>query len=476
MGSPLLELNILIINPPTTPDLQVNRDFMGGFGATNVKGVTKVPSLMAEYVTGMLRHNGFNADILDLAVESNPQEAENKIKDVRIIGLYCGTATFKEDLKFADRIKECTGAFIFMFGPQVSVTPDYAMVHSDIDALIIGEPEYTSLEIVTNLQNNISDLSRINGLWWKKEGEIIKSPSRQLEKDLDRFPFPYRNLKYIDKYFYRVNEVPFITILSSRGCPYNCIYCPYPVSQGTEFRCRSPLNVIEELQNEKNRFPYKMILFRDPVFTFQKKRTIELCRLLKERINVPWRCETTCINVDDDLLDIMKASGCIGINFGIETGSPKLIKKYALKTGGLEQIKRVFRYCKKIGIATTAFFIVGLPGETKETLKETLDFAIQIDPDEINFTTATPFPGTELNKLMVSQGKIKGDEFENYRVYECLTDIQGMTSKEVQNELMKMYLSFYMRPSRLIGELIKNPLLFVKKSFSMLRYFTKRRK
>ena len=473
--------DILIINPPSPEAFQTNRDFMGGFGATNAKGVTRVPSLMAEYVAGILRHNGFNADIMDLAVEEDFREAARSIEGSGIIGLYCGTATFKDDLEFADYVKKKSGAFVFMFGPQVSAAPEYAMAHSVLDAVICGEPEYASLELAGKIRESERDLSGIKGLWWRTPGqgrcaagqEVIKNAPRPPEQHLDAIPFPYRNLKCIDKYFYIDYENPFITILSSRGCPYDCIYCPYPVSQGTKFRARSPQNVIEELLYEKGRFDYKMILFRDPVFSFDRKRVIELCRLLKEKINVKWRCETTCLNVDETLLDIMRQSGCIGINFGIETGSPSLIEKYAKKSGGLDRIRRVFAHCRKIGIKTTGFFMVGLPGETKKTMRETLEFAVKIDPDEINFTTATPFPGTVLNKMLREKGLIRGDEFEDYSVYRCVADVEEMSSQEIQNELIKMYLLFYLRPKRLFSELFGRPRLFLRKSFSMFRLLLK---
>jgi anaerobic magnesium-protoporphyrin IX monomethyl ester cyclase len=466
---------VLVINPPSLESLQANRDFMGGFGATNVKGVTRVPSLMVEYVAGILRANGFDADTLDLAIEDDPQKAERQIGNVSLIGLYCGTATFQEDLEFADRLKARTGAFIFMFGPQVSVTPDFALRHEALDALIIGEPEYSALELAGRVRAGKSDLSEIRGVWWREGGKVVRNLPRERESDPDKFPFPYRRLEYANKYFYRPNENPFITVLASRGCPYNCLYCPYPVSQGTTFRPRTPQNVITELQLEKKRVNYKMILFRDPVFSFQRERTIELCRRLKAEIGVPWRCETTCANVDGELLGIMRDAGCSGINFGIETGSPVLIKKYAAKTGGLERIKQTFADCRRLGIATTAFFIVGLPGETRETLRDTLKLALQIDPDEINFTTATPFPGTALHELLVKEGKIRGDEYASFRVYECVTAVAGMSAGEIQRELLQMYLRFYLRPGRLLRELRSDPLLFIRKGWAMLQQFRKKR-
>ncbi|MCX5667400.1 MAG: radical SAM protein [Candidatus Omnitrophica bacterium] len=464
---------ILIINPPSPESFQANRDFMGGFGATNAKGVTRVPSLAAAYVTGALKHEGFDADMIDLAVENDPERIVDSIGKPPLIGLHCGTATFKDDLRFADRVKQKTGAFIFMFGPQVSVTPEYAKAHSSLDAVICGEPEFASVDLAKLIIAGESDLSDIKGLWWCKDG-IVKNPPRPFEKDLDRIPFPYRNAKYTDRYFYRDGETPFITILASRGCPYDCVYCPYPVSQGTKFRARTPQNVIDELLYEKKRVDYKMVLFRDPVFSFNRERTIELCRLLKENVSVMWRCETACLNVDNELLDIMKASGCIGINFGIETGSPSLIGRYAKKTGGLDRIKSVFAHCRKIGMGTIGFFMVGLPGETRKTMRETLKFAIEIDPAEVNFTTATPFPGTALNKMMRETGKITGDEFEDFRIYGCVTGVQDMKPEEVRSELIKMYLAFYLRPQRLITEISKNPIHFLKKSFSMLFLLMKR--
>jgi anaerobic magnesium-protoporphyrin IX monomethyl ester cyclase len=466
--------DILIINPPSPASFQANRDFMGGFGATNAKGVTRVPSLAAEYVTGALKDAGFETDIIDLAVETDPESMVGSIGKVRLIGLHCSTATFKDDLIFADRIKEKTGAFVFMFGPQVSVTPEYAMTRSSLDAAICGEPESASVELAESIfSDDARALADIKGLWWRDSG-IKKNPPRPFEEDLDSIPFPYRDVKYANSYFYRDGETPFLTVLASRGCPYDCIYCPYPVSQGNRFRARTPGNVIEELLHEKKQRNYKMVLFRDPVFSFNRERTIELCRLIKEKVKVMWRCETACLNVDDELLDIMKASGCIGINFGIETGSPALIGKYAKKSGGLDRIKKVFAHCRNIGIGAIGFFIVGLPGETRATMRETLKFAIEIDPAEVNFTTATPFPGTKLNRMMRENGRITGDEFEDFRIYGCMSGVEDMKPQEVRSELIKMYLAFYLRPGRLLSEISKNPFHFIKKSFSMLLLLMKR--
>jgi radical SAM superfamily enzyme YgiQ (UPF0313 family) len=202
-------------------------------------------------------------------------------------------------------------------------------------------------------------------------------------------------------------------MLTSRGCPYGCSYCPYPVGQGLKWRYRSPKNVVDEMEHLVRDLGVQHILFRDPMFSLQQKRVVQICEeVLRRGLKVQWKCETRVDCLDQSTIEIMARAGCTGINFGVESTDPEIQKGVHRKPILTSEFIEKVAICRKNGIATFAFFIVGLPGDTVETILDSIDFAVKIRANWTQFTVATPFAGTPMHDWAVKQGFVSPDFYK----------------------------------------------------------------
>jgi radical SAM superfamily enzyme YgiQ (UPF0313 family) len=251
------------------------------------------------------------------------------------------------------------------------------------------------------------------GVWYKERGRVVKNEPQPLIDDLDSLPFPAWELLPYHKYDGGETNrkgMPFLTILTSRGCPYGCYYCPYPVAQGRKWRARSSENVVEELEYLIKGLGAKTILFRDPEFTLDRKRTMEICEKIMERgLRFAWRCETRIDHLDEELIVLMGKAGCFGINLGIESVNEEVLMNLERRPFPLEKAIEIVNACKINDIEAYCFFIIGLPGDTKESINKMVDFAIKLKPPFVQFTVATPYPGTKLESWARERGYIQNN-------------------------------------------------------------------
>jgi radical SAM superfamily enzyme YgiQ (UPF0313 family) len=266
-------------------------------------------------------------------------------------------------------------------------------------------------------------------------------------------------------------------IITSRGCPYRCIFCSKAVF-GKKYRGNSPAYIVDEIRFLKERFGVKEIKFYDDVFTLDRKRVVAICMQLKEQgMDIPWTCETRVNLVDEELLRVMRDAGCYMIEYGVESGNQRILNNLK-KDISLEQAIKAFKLTHETGIETVAYFMIGSPEETPETIKETIEFAKKLDPDFIQFSTTTPYPGTELYRLAVGEGYLpeKWDEY----VYADLKSIgnaafetKTMSRQELGEWNKKAYTSFYLRWSYVWKRLRKmNSLGELKTNIAGLRMLT----
>lgn len=467
-------MKVVIINPPNIRNFQANRDLMGGFGCASMKNIIiNPPPLNSVYIASILKKDNEVCCIDCAALDLNKKQlisSINKFKpDIAIVTV--GSATYDNDLDIISEIKNKFNIICIIIGPQGAASPEYALKNSAVDIVIRGEPELTVKELVRKLNNN-QDYRKIEGISYKTKDKIINNKERKLITNLDILPYLAWDLLPINKYSYQnPKDKPHLAILSSRGCPFNCIYCPYPVSQGTKLRLRKPGEVVNEVKYLINKFKVKSIMFRDPCFTANKKHVYSICKLIIDnKIKIKWWCETATGTVDDKLLKIMFRAGCRGINFGVESGNINLISQYAKKTGAIGKIISAFKSCKRYGIETTAFFILGLPGETKKTIKETVNLAIKLEPDYVDFHCAAPYPGTKLYSTLKEKGKIKKKYFKNLTGHTAFSSTDNITKEELRIYINICYKKFYRRPSRILYELRKRPFRFIQRAYGYIRF------
>ena len=295
-------------------------------------------------------------------------------------------------------------------GQHPSARPDDCLANQNIDFVVIGEPEYTMFELVDALERGVRDLTKTKGIAYVKNGKTIITPQRPAIQNLDSLPFPARHLLPMEAYFAAVKEnprrgeicKPWTIMITSRGCPYDCIFCTYCLIWGKKWRGRSPINVVDELEQVVQTYHVKQIDFEDDNLTLDKKRMETICDLIVERgLDIEWYNPTgvRADTLDENLLTKMKKSGCKKIRVAPESGVQRVVDLIIKKNLDLKSVERAVALCKKVGIKVACFFVIGLIGETKEDIEETIKFAYKLrhlGADSCIFSIATPLYGTEL--------------------------------------------------------------------------------
>ena len=304
-----------------------------------------------------------------------------------------------------------SGIITVLDGLHPSARPVDCLSNTDIDFVVREEPEYTMLELVGALEQGITeDLKKIEGIGFVKNGKTVITPPRPEIKDLDALPFPARHLLPMDIYFEAIKENPirgeiskrYTIIITSRGCPYRCIFCSNHIVMGKTWRGRSPENVVDELEQIVNTYSIKQIDFFDENMTLIKKRVEDICDLIMERgLDINWyvpngvRADT----LDEELLRKMSAAGCREIRVAPESGVQRVVDEIIKKNLNLEDVEKAVVLAKKVGMKIGVFLMLGLIGETKEDIKETIKYAYKLKKlgaDHFQFSIATPLYGTEL--------------------------------------------------------------------------------
>jgi radical SAM superfamily enzyme YgiQ (UPF0313 family) len=474
--------DILLVQPPDPPNTQILRDKMGMFGILK-EGISLVkndvlPPLNLAYSASLLEKNGFSVNIIDSsAMNYNYEKTLNIIKkeNPRLTVVNISFVSNSFDLNFAARIKDFVASKVAVTGPHLTLMPEIALNRKNIDFVILGEIEYTVLE----LSKSLDDFKKINGIAYKKMNRIVKTPRRPFITDLSELPFPAYHLLPMKKYCYSILEKrPFTTILTSRGCPYSCIYCPYPLGYGNFWRGRTVENVLEEMSLLKEKFEIKSLLFRDQIATFDMQRAEKIYDgMVKNEFDFEWRCETRVDKISKKLMEKMKKSGCAGVHFGVESGDPFILKKIG-KVGSisLDLIKKRFNEAKKIGLSTTAFFMIGFPGETKESIEKTFKFAKELNADNTWFNVASPYPGTELYEIAKKRNWILTDDWSKYSGKDVVMRTDKLSGEEIEEMLVKAkfeYSKESLNPFKLFFN-FRNMKIALKNPESTVRYMIKK--
>jgi len=296
-------------------------------------------------------------------------------------------------------------------GLHPSARPADSLMQPNTDFVVIGEAEYTMLELVEALeQRTTADLKKVRGIGYIKNGETVITPPRPAIQDLDSLPFPARHLLPMEEYFAAVKEVPprgeirkpWTMMITSRGCPYNCIFCSVHVVMGRKWRGRSPENVVDEIEQVVHTYRIKQIDFVDENMTLAKRRMENICDLLVKRgLDIEWYTPNgvRADGLDENLLTKMKASGCKKIRLAPESGVQRVVDQIVKKNLDLKKVENAVVLSRKVGIKVGCFFIIGLIGETKEDIEATIKYAYklrQLGADSFYFSYATPLYGTEL--------------------------------------------------------------------------------
>lgn len=323
-----------------------------------------------------------------------------------VLGFTAVTATYPAAQILAKLAKQALPQVVTVLGGTHGSADPLGCLGEDtgFDYVVTGEGEATMLDLVNQLESlrNRFDPFAVSGLRWRDRatGAIVQSKPRPPESNLDNIPFPDRtNLLWSD----RLHPTFHQSVITLRGCPYRCIYCAVPSSEGKRTRFRSATNVVDEIETLIDQHQIPGIFFHDSVFTLNKRRTAELCkRLIDRKINLPFYCQTRTDRLDDATADLLRDAGCEQIFFGIESGDVDSLARIRKRTP-LEDIEAAVQRVKDRGIRCTGFFMVGYPWETEALIDKTVEFATSINLDAISLFSATPLPGTELWDMSEAQ-------------------------------------------------------------------------
>lgn len=429
----------ITVNPPSPDGYVSNKDSMGGFGQLFPIGATPFPPLDLIYLTSYLVEKKFPVSIIEcLAHEMNQEQLIERIEstcrteEAPLVIMRTSAPTLDSDLDVCREIRaKVPNASLVIYGPVVPKVLSRIQKENFIDYIIKGDPDET-VEAMLNGQVE----SEINGLMFRQKDEWIENPSQPFIRELDKLPFPKWELLPYEKYRLpkssTSSESAFLPIWSSRGCPIGCHYCPYPIGQGLPWRYRSAENVVDEIEHLVNDLGIKYILFRDPMFSLNQKRVLKICEEINNRgIHVKWRCETRIDFLKEETLRAMAAAGCDGINFGVESSDVEIQEGVGRKPISPEQIASHFALCRGLGIKTFGFFIIGLPGDTVETIFDSMKFAVQIKPHWVQFTAASPFIGTKLRDWAIEQGLAEKDDYAYISSHEAIMGNENLSVSEV---------------------------------------------
>lgn len=436
-----MPLKTLFLNPPSF------ENFDGGAGsrwpATREIESYWYPVWLA-YPTGMLE----GARLLDAPPHKvTPEQVIETCKQYEFLVLFTSTPGFSGDIRLATKIKDANPRIKIAFvGPHVSVLPEEALNKGPaIDFVARKEFDYA----VTDFAKGKA-LEEIAGISYRKNGGVVHNPEAPQIQDLDTLPnvtdVYHRDL---DVRCYNVPFLlhPFVSLYTTRGCPAQCTFCLWPQTlSGHPWRKRSANSVAREMAKAKEYWPFvKEYFFDDDTFNIQKARTVELCEKLKP-LKLTWSC-TSRVTTDYETLKAMREAGCRLLIVGYESGNPQILKN--IKKGAtIERARQFTKDCRKLGLTIHGDFILGLPGETRETIRETIDFAKQLDVETIQVSVAHAYPGTELYDFAVSNGfLVPGTSMVDEGGHQLVhIEYPGLPAEEVLEAVHRFYDEYYFRP------------------------------
>ncbi len=443
-------MKVLLITPP----ISMTEDTLPRFNSA---------PLGLGYIAAVLEQNGVEVKIIDGYVEGlDKDKLSNELDSYApdVVGVSIVTPRIKQALEISDIVKaKSPRTQMVLGGPHITALGHEVIKHGSVDVAVIGEGEYTMLDLIKALDRD-GDLQGVKGILFKDDGQVINTGGRPMVKDLDQIPHPAFHLLPIGKYTpYPSNTKGrpgnFANIITSRGCPHHCTYCDVKLTFGRSFRVHSPEYVIEEIEHLYDKYNVRNFSFRDSIFNLKKERIIRICELIIERgLDISWECNGRVNYVDEDLLRTMKAAGCYQIQYGVESGNQEILNRAARNTT-IEQIKEGFRLTKKAGLEVHGYFMVGLPGETKETIKDTIRLAKEISPDLVGFTLAVPFPGSEFYQWAKDNGYLKIDDWNSFTFGSAIVETPDLSIEDMIAAQKRALRSYYLRPSQIIKQLKK---------------------
>lgn len=427
---------------------------------------SRSPPLGAASIAAVLEQAGYTVMILDaFTLGLKHEEIVEKAKEIhpKIIAAAGVTANFPLTMNLLKAFKKVLPSVITIYGgPHATILPETAITRDEVDYVIIGEAEYTTLELVHYLLRNQGDYKHIPGLCYSDENKKpIRTLPRDLIKNLDELPIPAYHLLPMDKYkAYAALDVgrKFSTMITSRGCTAQCGFCTSVQMNQYKWRQRSPKLVVDEIEYLNKTYGISHMYFQDDEFTVNHKRVVEICDEIKARnLDVIWECLTRVSNVKEDILQKMYEGGCRSIIYGVECGYQEGIDRLR-KFITLQQVERAVFLTKKTGIQVKCSFLIGLPWESEKEIKQTIAFAKKIDADITYFNTLNPYFETPIFKEVAENNLFVGEDATNWEKHishgtSPMVRTKYLSAEELAYWNGRAYFELYTRPKFIMRKL-----------------------
>ncbi len=476
-----IRLKCALINPPyATPVIREGR-----CQSPQEMRQCSIPQLSLAYIAAGLEKEGHYVKAWDCIANNTDLSAlVSELKEWRadIVVLNTTTPTLASDMRLVATLKEeLDNIFIMAFGTHVSALPNDSLVDNKaLDAVIVGEPERTVVEVLKRIAVRDNDFSAIAGLAWRSNGQIIYNGKPVFNEDLDTLGMPAWHYLPINRYKHPVFNKPFLMINTSRGCAQKCIFCVAHLYYGYQLRLRTVQSVLDEIEYDIDKFGIKHFWLYADDFTRRPIFVKELCRgILERHLKITWWTNSRVDCLDKEMYIMMAKAGCYLLSLGGESGSDRMLGSMRK---GIEskQIMETAKMLQSVGINSLVYFLIGLPGETRETIEETIRFAIRANPDYVEFYPAIPYPGTDFYNIALKEGIISVND---YSLYLCggknfVLKVDNLAKEELDWILRKAYQRFYFRPKYLLKLLRKviTPSELIRLMLFGMSYFKRFRK
>ena len=453
-------MNVLMLNPP----------FKGRFSRTSrspavtLGGTIYYPFWLA-YAAGVLEQKDFSVQLIDapaqgLSVEDVIECLNNEPPQLIVVDT--STPSIYSDVQVAEQLKEkFPASFVALVGTHPSALPAETLELSEgVDAVAVGEYDYTIRDLAICLEKK-GDLRAIDGLVFRKDGEIVQNRPRALIDNVDELPFVsevYKRHLDVRDYYFAAANYPMVMIITGRGCPYRCFFCVYPQTfHSRQYRPRSAANVVDEFQwITKNLPEVKEIGIEDDTFTVDQERAKEICRQIIERgIKIKWYCNVR-VNLELETMRWMKKAGCRLVTVGFESADQESLNQMQ-KGITVAQIRQFVHDAGKAGLLVHGCFIIGNPGETVETMAKSLQMARELNCDTMQFFPLLVYPGTEAYRWARKNGYLTASSFADWAdeggMYRSVLNIPGLPAEAVEAFCLRANREYYLRPRYMLMKL-----------------------
>jgi len=449
-------MKILVINEPFVRDFCRTQRW-----AARTRGrVLRAPDWLA-YAAAVLEKNlpGVTVKLFDFPAMNWDKKAFAGLihkEQPDFVVLDSTTPSLFSDLECARIVKERSSSRVIMVGPHISALPEetLALGAGAVDAGCIGEYDYTVLDVV----RNFNDLSAVRGICYLKDGKPVRTEARPLIDNLDAVPFPAWHHLDLMRYFDGGKLYPYIDIISGRGCPNRCIFCLWPqVMHGVAYRLRSPRNVVDEIEHDIKLCPRVVrggeFFFEDDTFTVHKERAVAICEeILRRGLKITFSVNGRADSYDREMFSMMKKAGCREVLVGFESGVQDILNSMR-KNITVEQSRAFTAAAKEAGLQVHGCFVIGLPGETEATARQSVDFALGLGLDTLQFSGAVPFPGTEFFATCEENNWLKTKDWSRWLdagEQQAIVQYPSISPERIGYYVDSGLRRFYFRPSYMI--------------------------